>query len=62
MKFKVSYLSQEDGWLASIYLLPGCHTEGRTRQEAKEKLWAALQYYLDDLTDTTLIDESDWTE
>lgn len=61
MRYKVSYLDQgEEGWLASIYTLPGCHTEGPTREDARAKLWAVLRYFLDDLTSVELIDEKDW--
>jgi predicted RNase H-like HicB family nuclease len=63
MRYKVSYLNQgEEGWLASIYILPGCHTEAPTKEEARTKLWSALLYYFDDLSDTELVDESDWTD
>jgi len=60
MRYKVSYLNQgEEGWIASIYTLPGCHTEGETRADARKKLWEALPLFLDDLTSVELIDEVD---
>lgn len=63
MRYKVSYVDQgEEGWMASIYTLPGCHTEGPTREAAREKLWGALHHYLDDVSEAELVDETEWTE
>lgn len=63
VKYKVSYLNQgRDGWLASIYVLPGCHVEGQTREEAKERLKDALHYYFDDTSNAELVDETEWED
>ncbi len=61
MRYKVSYLNQGDeGWLASIYALPGCHTEAPTKEEARAKLWGALTFFLDEPLESELIDEDKW--
>lgn len=61
MRYKVSYLNQgEDGWLASVYNIPGCHTEGATREEARASLLTALQYWFDDLSTIELVDDTEW--
>lgn len=37
----------EDGWvIASVPSLPGCHSQGRTRQEALENIQDAMRGYL----------------
>jgi predicted RNase H-like HicB family nuclease len=38
----------EDGWtVASCPSLPGCHTQGRTREEALERIGEAIQAWLE---------------
>lgn len=61
MRYKVSYRDQgEDGWLASVYTIPGCHTEGPTKEAARAELVASLGYYFDDVSDIELVDETEW--
>lgn len=57
MVYTVSYRSEEDGWLASILSVPGCHVEGATKEEAKRKLMPALRLFFDDLQDVELVDD-----
>jgi len=39
----------EGGYLVSVPVLPGCHTEGRTLEEAKEMAIDAIQGYCQSL-------------
>lgn len=42
----------EDGyWLAEVPSLPGCHTQGETREEALEMIKDAIDLYLETLKD-----------
>jgi predicted RNase H-like HicB family nuclease len=45
---KVSFRPTEDGWLASIYQVPGCHVEAPTKEEIWSKLREALREFYDD--------------
>jgi len=37
----------EDGWIiASVPALPGCHSQGRTREEALRNIQEAIEGYL----------------
>lgn len=47
MKFAVTFEQDEDGYIvASCPALPGCHSQGRTREEAlaniKEAIWGYI--------------------
>jgi predicted RNase H-like HicB family nuclease len=47
--YKVTYERDEDRWwVASIESLPGCHTQGRTIDQARRRIREALSAYLDD--------------
>lgn len=43
----VTFEEDEDGWIvASCPSLPGCHSQGRTKQEATENIQEAVRGYL----------------
>ena len=45
--FEVLFEEDETGWFtASVPALPGCHTQGRTLAQAKQRIQEALQAYL----------------
>jgi predicted RNase H-like HicB family nuclease len=47
--YTVAYERDEDRlWVASIEALPGCHTQGRTIEQARRRIREALAAYLDD--------------
>ena len=48
LSFKITYAHTDDTWLASIYTVPGCHAEGATQEEARERVQQALRYFYDD--------------
>lgn len=41
-QYKVSYRPTEDGVLASVYAVPGCHCEAATKEAAAAKIKRAL--------------------
>jgi predicted RNase H-like HicB family nuclease len=46
-KFAVSFETDEDGYfVASCPALPGCHSQGRTRQEATSNIREAIKGYI----------------
>ena len=48
MKFDVVLEEGETGvWIAEVPSLPGCHTQGETREEALENIKDAIRLYLD---------------
>lgn len=47
LKLRVVFESDEDGWVtASCPSLPGCHSQGRTRDEALANIQEAIEGYL----------------
>lgn len=57
-EFKVSYLPTAEGWLASVYTVPGCHCEADTREAAANKIRKALREFFDDADEAILVDEA----
>ena len=41
--------SNEGGYVAFVPALPGCHTQGRTLQEAEQNVGEAITVYLESL-------------
>lgn len=47
LKLLVVFEQDEDGWeVASCPTLPGCHSQGRTREEALKNIHEAIRGYL----------------
>lgn len=47
MKFAVTFERDEDGFIvASCPALPGCHSQGRTREEAIANVTEAIRGYI----------------
>lgn len=47
MKFTVTFEQDEDGFIVvSCPALPGCHSQGRTREEAIANIKEAIQGYI----------------
>lgn len=52
MKWRVAIAEGEDGWfVVECPALPGCISQGRTRQEAIANITEAIQAYLKSLRD-----------
>ncbi len=50
MKFRIVIEPDEDGvFVASCPSLPGCHSQGRTREEARANIQEAVELYLESL-------------
>ena len=47
MKFAITLEQDEDGFIvASCPVLPGCHSQGRTKEEAIANITEAIQGYI----------------
>lgn len=46
LKYQVVLEQDEEGFAASIPILPGCHSQGATEQEALENIADAAKEYL----------------
>lgn len=54
--FSVIYeLAPEGGYIASIPVLPGCHTQGETLEEAEANIKEAATVYLESLLENNEI-------
>ncbi|MGB0563664.1 MAG: type II toxin-antitoxin system HicB family antitoxin [Spirulinaceae cyanobacterium] len=47
MKYKVALHQSEEGFSVWVPGLPGCHSQGETRDEALENIADAIRDYLD---------------
>ena len=47
MKFKVALYASEEGFSVSVPGLPGCLSQGATREEALGNIRSAIQEYLE---------------
>ncbi|HUU62355.1 MAG TPA: type II toxin-antitoxin system HicB family antitoxin [Dehalococcoidia bacterium] len=55
MKFKVVLESQEEGgYTASVPSLPGCVSQGETKEEAMANIKEAIELYLESLRERKL--------
>ena len=47
MKFTITFKQDEDGFIvASCPALPGCHSQGKTREEATANIIEAIRAYV----------------
>ena len=44
-------------WVASVRHLRGCHTQGRTVDEARRRIADAMDLFIDDARSATIVDE-----
>ena len=57
MNYVVTYKRDETGWwVASVRGVPGCHTQGRTIEEARRRIREALSLFVEDAEQATLED------
>jgi predicted RNase H-like HicB family nuclease len=47
MKYRVALLESAEGFSVSVPGLPGCLSQGRTKEEALENIRSAIQEYLE---------------
>lgn len=47
MQYHIKLIQSEEGWAVSCPALPGCHSQGATRDEAVENIKFAIQEWLE---------------
>jgi predicted RNase H-like HicB family nuclease len=56
--YRVTYERDQSGWwVASVRGVRGCHTQGRTVDEARRRIREALGLFADDARTATLVDD-----
>ncbi|MBI4263522.1 MAG: type II toxin-antitoxin system HicB family antitoxin [Acidobacteria bacterium] len=56
--YRVAYERDESGWwVASVRGVRGCHTQGRTVDEARRRIREALELFVDDARKATIADD-----
>jgi predicted RNase H-like HicB family nuclease len=56
--YRVSYERDESGWwVASVRGVRGCHTQGRTVDEARRRIVEALELFVNNARTAALVDE-----
>ncbi|MBI1873972.1 MAG: type II toxin-antitoxin system HicB family antitoxin [Acidobacteria bacterium] len=56
--YRVTYERDESGWwVASVRGLRGCHTQGRTVDEARRRVVEALELFVNDARTATIVDD-----
>ena len=48
------YTDEDGNWIAEVPSLPGCGSDGATREEAKERVKEAIQSYIEALLEDEL--------
>lgn len=57
-KLTLVYKPDHQGWwFTSVKELKGCHTQGKTLEQARSRIEEALELFLDDLNGIELVDE-----
>ena len=57
-RYRVSYERDESGWwVASVSGLRGCHTQGRTVEEARRRIRQALELFVKDARKAPIVDD-----
>ena len=57
-KYHVAYERDESGWwVATARGVRGCHTQGRTVDEARRRIREALELFVDDARKASIVDE-----
>ena len=46
MEYRIRLIQSEEGWAVSCPMLPGCHSQGATREEAVENIKVAIREWL----------------
>ncbi|HXI72177.1 MAG TPA: type II toxin-antitoxin system HicB family antitoxin [Verrucomicrobiae bacterium] len=55
MQYHIKLIQSEEGWSVSCPALPGCHSQGATREEAVQNIKIAIQEWLEvELAETGL--------
>ncbi len=54
MRNVLLYTDEDGNWIADVPSLPGCHSDGRTREEAIERVKEAIEVYVEALVEDGL--------
>lgn len=54
MRHVLLYTDGDGNWIAEVLSLPGCHSDGKTREEAIERVKEAIEVYIEDLEQRNL--------
>ena len=58
MTYTAVYEREKDGrWTVEIPSVPGCHSYGRTIDQARDRIREALSLYVDDAAKATIVDD-----
>ena len=49
VRLVIIYPGEDNYWIAECPSLPGCVSQGKTREEAVENMRAAMQFYIETL-------------
>ena len=56
--YRVTYERDDSGWwVASVRGVQGCHTQGRTVDEARRRIREALDLFVDDARTASIVDD-----
>lgn len=56
--YRVAYQRDASGWwVASVRGVRGCHTQGRTVDEARRRIVEAMELFVDDARTATIVDD-----
>lgn len=56
--YRVVYERDESGWwVATVRGVRGCHTQGRTVDEARRRIVEAMELFVDDARTATIVDD-----
>lgn len=56
--YRVAYERDESGWwVASVRGVRGCHTQGRTVDEARRRILEAMELFVDDVRRAKIVDD-----
>jgi predicted RNase H-like HicB family nuclease len=47
MRYAIMYRDEENNWIAEVLSLPGCRSDGATREEALANIKEAIELYLE---------------
>ncbi len=47
MQYHIKLMQSEEGWAVSCPALPGCHSQGATREDAIENIKVAIREWLE---------------
>ena len=62
MRHVLLYTDEEGNWIADVPSLPGCHSDGKTREEALARVREAIELYIETLEELNKVVPEDYSE